>query len=190
MPPHLPLILASFGTRFEHIQSIESCTCSLPLQKQTWTYHQKSPLSFNDTVRQFSNSDDNTQQLQRFITSKLKVSTRVDMKKSTTEMAKHCRARLNSTDSKHSNLIFRLLPTSPDLTLDPDDWDQFRARLAYPPDDNLPTLCPHCRADISSRFAKTITTVALRCSHLEQIGTMQYWMWYFVWQDELDIQQV
>ena len=47
-------------------------------------------------------------------------------------------AILHSTDTKHANLIFRLLPTDSDLTMRSDDWDQLiRARLAYPPNDNL-----------------------------------------------------
>ena len=36
-----------------------------------------------------------------------------------------------------------------------DDWDQLiRARLAYPPNDNLPSLCPHCRVELLTDFAK------------------------------------
>ena len=71
-------------------------------------------------------------------------------------MAKHIQAILNSTDTKHANLIFRLLPTDPDLVMKSHDWDQLlRARLALPPDDNLPSRCPHCRSELLTDDAKT-----------------------------------
>ena len=65
-------------------------------------------------------------------------------------------AILHSTDTKHANLVFRLLPTDDDLTMKSEDWDQLvRARLAYPPpNDNLPDRCPHCRVELLTDFAK------------------------------------
>ena len=66
------------------------------------------------------------------------------------------RAILNSTDSKHANLVFRILPTDNSLSLKSNDWDQLiRARLAYPPNDNLPPRCPHCHFELLTEFAKT-----------------------------------
>jgi hypothetical protein len=71
-------------------------------------------------------------------------------------MGMHMQAILHSTDTKHANLVFRLLPTDSDLTMRSDDWDQLvRARLAYPPNDNLPSRCPHCRHELLSDIAKT-----------------------------------
>jgi hypothetical protein len=71
-------------------------------------------------------------------------------------MATHMRAILNSTDHKHANLIFRILPTEPELSMSSNDWDQLlRARLAYPPDDNLPDRCPHCGDGLTTAFLKT-----------------------------------
>ena len=114
------------------------------------------PLSLNDTVRQFRAADANSVQLQRFVTSKLKVDARTRTRGRTDGMGVHMQAILHSTDTKHANLIFRLLPTDNELTMRSDDWDQLiRARLAYPPNDNLPSLCPHCRVELLSDFAKT-----------------------------------
>lgn len=88
-------------------------------------------------------------QLQRFVTSRLKVDARKSVRLRTDAMGVHMQAILHSTDTKHANLIFRLLPTDDDLTMRSDDWDQLiRARLAYPPNDNLPSLCPHCRVEL------------------------------------------
>jgi len=71
-------------------------------------------------------------------------------------MATHMKAILNRTDHKHANLIFRLLPTAPELSMPSNDWDQLlRARLALPPTDNLPDRCPHCGDGLSTTFAKT-----------------------------------
>jgi hypothetical protein len=114
------------------------------------------PLSLSTTIRQFRHSDANTHQLQRFVTSKLKSAARASVRERSDTMATHMKAILNSTDHKHANLIFRILPTEPELSMTSNDWDQLlRARLAYPPDDNLPDRCPHCGDDLSSTFAKT-----------------------------------
>ena len=97
------------------------------------------PLSLSATVRQFRVADANSAQLQRFVTSKLKVDARARTQRRADTMGIHMQAILHSTDTKHANLIFRLLPTDNELTMRSDDWDQLvRARLAYPPNDNLP----------------------------------------------------
>jgi hypothetical protein len=114
------------------------------------------PLSLSATVRQFRAPDANTTQLQRFVTSKLKAEARAHVRSRDDAMGKHMQAILHSTDTKHANLIFRLLPTDNELTMRSDDWDQLvRARLAYPPNDNLPSRCPHCRKELLSDYAKT-----------------------------------
>ena len=131
------------------------------------------PLSLNDTVRQFRAADANSVQLQRFVTSKLKVDARKSVHLRTDGMGVHMQAILHSTDAKHANLIFRLLPTDSDLTMRSDDWDQLiRARLAYPPNDNLPSLCPHCRVELSSDFAKTHHHHS--CTQMFQLRTQRH----------------
>jgi hypothetical protein len=114
------------------------------------------PLSFSTATRQFRQPDVNTHQLQRFVTSKLKSAAREAVNARTDASATYLKAILNSTDHKHANLIFRLLPTEPELSMPSNDWDQLlRARLAYPPDDNLPDRCPHCGDGLSTMFAQT-----------------------------------
>jgi len=114
------------------------------------------PLSLSTAVRQFRKGDAKTHQLQRFVTSKLKARARQVLSQRTDTMGKYMRAILHSTDSKHANLVFRLLPTDHTLTMSPEDWDQLlRARLAYPPDDNLPPSCPHCGDLLSTLYDKT-----------------------------------
>ena len=114
------------------------------------------PLSLSATVRQYRNPDIVTSQLQRFVTSALKKSDRLNLSHRHDTMAKVLKTILHSTDSKHSNLLFRFLPTHPDLVLKSDDWDQLvRARLALPPSDNIPSRCPHCRAELPTLLAKT-----------------------------------
>ena len=49
-----------------------------------------------------------------------------------------------------------------------------RARLAYPPNDNLPSLCPHCRVDCCLTLPRHITTtVVRRCSNFVDMAKTQ-----------------
>jgi hypothetical protein len=131
------------------------------------------PLSVSVTVRQFRQPDANATQLQRFVTSKLKSQARASLQRRTDAMAKHMQAILHSTDTKHANLIFRLLPTDNSLTMRSDDWDQLvRARLAYPPHDNLPSRCPHCRRELLSDYAKTHHHQS--CDNMFQLRTKRH----------------
>ena len=82
-------------------------------------------------------------------------------------------AILHSTDTKHANLVFRLLPTDNELTMRSDDWDQLvRARLAYPPNDNLPSRCPHCRFELLDDYAKTHHHHS--CTQMFQLRTQRH----------------
>ena len=157
------LLLASLGiassadiSPIAYLSCLLSCISTLPPLNHDTTTHEaleaahkhivitskldvssRIPLSFSSAVRQFRKGDAKTHQLQRFVTSKLKSRARDILSKRTDSMAKYMRAILNSTDSKHANLVFRLLPTDRALTMSPEDWDQLlRARLAYPPNDN------------------------------------------------------
>ena len=176
------LLLASLGiassadiSPIAYLSCLLSCISTLPPLNHDTTTHEaleaahkhivitskldvssRIPLSFSSAVRQFRQGDAKTHQLQRFITSKLKSRARDILSKRTDSMAKYMRAILNSTDSKHANLVFRLLPTDRALTMSPEDWDQLlRARLAYPPNDNLPPSCPHCGDLLSTLYEKT-----------------------------------
>ena len=153
--PHLPE-LAKDGSTYAALAAAHTSVAS---PSSSLDVSSRIPLSLDATVRQFSKTDaNNVSQLQRFVTSKLKASARLDIDTNhrKDEMAKHMRAILNSTDSKHANLIFRILPTDNSLSLKSNDWDQLlRARLAYPPNDNLPPRCPHCHSELLTEFAKT-----------------------------------
>ena len=130
------------------------------------------PLSLSSTVRQFRIADANSAQLQRFVTSKVKADARVRTQRRTDGMGLHMQAILHSTDIKHANLVFRLLPTDNELTMRSDDWDQLvRARLAYPPNDNLPSRCPHCRFELLDDYAKT--HLHHSCTQMFQLRTQR-----------------
>ncbi len=131
------------------------------------------PLTLSASVRQFRSDDANSSQLQRFVTSKLKADARSQTYRRSDAMGLHMQAILHSTDTKHANLVFRLLPTDNELTMRSDDWDQLvRARLAYPPNDNLPSRCPHCRVELLSDFAKTHHHHS--CTNMFQLRTKRH----------------
>ena len=166
-PLKQPTQMCSFwvGTQSSHHTSTR---CAVPLDVSS-----RIPLSLNDTVRQFRAADANSVQLQRFVTSKLKVDARTRTQGRTDGMGVHMQAILHSTDTKHANLIFRLLPTDNELTMQSDDWDQLvRARFAYPPNDNLPSLCPHCRAKLLNDYAKAHHHHS--CTRMLQLRTQRH----------------
>jgi hypothetical protein len=164
--PHIPDTTSTYAALSAAHRDVASAHSNLDVSSRI-------PLSLSATVRQFRQPDANATQLQRFVTSKLKQQARTSVQRRADPMAKHMQAILHSTDTKHANLIFRLLPTDNALTMRSDDWDQLvRARLAYPPHDNLPSRCPHCRHELLSDYAKTHHHQS--CAHMMQLRTKRH----------------
>jgi hypothetical protein len=115
------------------------------------------PLSFSTTMHRYMKPETNLTALQSKLHHTIKQKDREQIDKRTDEMGRYMRAMLNSTSSKHANIIFRLLPTHPALRLTSDNWNQLaRARLLLPSSDNLPTQCPHgnCRRSLPTAAAR------------------------------------
>ena len=167
--PHLPTLSDAHSTYV----ALAAAHFEVASPSSTLDVSSRIPLSLSATVRQFRVADANSAQLQRFVTSKVKADARVRTQRRTDGMGIHMQAILNSTDTKHANLVFRLLPTDNELTMRSDDWDQLvRARLAYPPNDNLPSRCPHCRFELLHDFAKTHHHHS--CTQMFQLRTQRH----------------
>ena len=139
--PILPL-LEPGGVTERHLRSTHDVLVS---EFPAGALSPRIPANFDAMIRKFTDADPSkreTAKLQRFITQKIKS---VFMSKLESEdFPQEIVTIAQCTRTKHANILFHVPPMHPSFSLSTDDWNQMlRARLALPPHDHLPAICPH-----------------------------------------------